>query len=315
MKKSLFFNSGPYGFSFIMIISSMLILASCKSGGGEEEKDNAIEVVTNLMDFQMIDEIPAGWNTFHYMNKSQETHFILLDKYPEGKHIEDGKKEVVPVFQSGMDLINAGKPDEAMAEFGKLPGWFSDIVFVGGSGLVSPDHSSLTTLKLDPGYYVMECYVKMPNGTFHGTMGMLKAFTVVDTINTNEPPVPTVHITLSGDDGMTVSDSIQKGKNIFSVFFKDQKVYENFVGHDVHLARLEANSSLDALEKWMNWADPKGLITPAPEELVFMGGVNDMPAGRTGYFTVDLEPGNYALIAEVPNTSEKGLLKTFTVSE
>jgi hypothetical protein len=29
--------------------------------------------------------------------------------------------------------------------------------------------------------------------------------------------------------------------------------------------------------------------------------LNDMPAGSHGHFTVDLQPGDYAFIAEVPN--------------
>ena len=40
-----------------------------------------------------------------------------------------------------------------------------------------------------------------------------------------------------------------------------------------------------------------------------------MPTGSTGYFTVTLEPGNYAMISEVPNTLSKNMLKTFVVSE
>ena len=65
----------------------------------------------------------------------------------------------------------------------------------------------------------------------------------------------------------------------------------------------------------MNWADPKGLITPSPEGFTFLGGVNDMPAGNTGYFEVNLKPGNYAFISEVPNALSKNMLKTFVVTE
>jgi len=65
----------------------------------------------------------------------------------------------------------------------------------------------------------------------------------------------------------------------------------------------------------MNWTDPKGLITPAPKGITFLGGVNDMPAGSTGYFTVTLEPGNYTLISEVPNALSKKMLKTFVIAE
>lgn len=101
----------------------------------------------------------------------------------------------------------------------------------------------------------------------------------------------------------------------FSVFFKDQTVHENFSGHDINLAKIDETVDLAGLEQWMNWADPKGLIEPAPTGVNFMGGVNNMPAGGKGYFTVNLEPGKYVLISEVPNTLSKNMLKTFEVSD
>ena len=91
--------------------------------------------------------------------------------------------------------------------------------------------------------------------------------------------------------------------------------HENFVGHDLNLVKLSDDSNLDALESWMNWADPKGLITPAPDGVKFLGGVNDLPEGSTGYFQVNLEPGNYAWISEVPNAASKKMLKTFSVED
>ena len=94
-----------------------------------------------------------------------------------------------------------------------------------------------------------------------------------------------------------------------------EKSHENFIWHDLNLVKLSDSANEDELEAWMNWADPKGLITPAPNGVTFLGGVNDMPAESIGYFTVDLEPGRYAFISEVPNTKSKGLFKTFEVVE
>lgn len=96
-----------------------------------------------------------------------------------------------------------------------------------------------------------------------------------------------------------------------AVHFKDQAVHENFLGHDVNLVKLEENTDLEALARWINWADPKGLETPAPA--TFLGGSQQMNAGNTAYFTVNLKPGRYAWIAEVPDPASKGMLKTFTV--
>lgn len=307
---------------FLLIGLSLMSIPACindnkseKKEQDEVKKDRSIEIITEVMDFQTVDEITSGWHTFRYINKSYETHFYLFDKYPEGKTIGDGEREVAPTFQKGMDLINEGKVEEGYAEFNKLPAWFFEVVYSGGSGLLSPGQTGLTTIKLEPGYYVIECYVKMENGMFHSTMGMVKELIVTDSITDNSYPKPDIKISISSTEGIAFNEPIRSGKQTFSVHFKDQVVHENFVGHDVNLVRLSKNANLEALEKWMNWADPKGLITPAPEGFTFLGGVNDMPAGSIGYFTAILESGNYALVAEVPNTLSKNMLKTFVVSE
>lgn len=308
--------------NLLLLLVLLQIIQSCefdkkpdKKEQVEVIKENIIEIVTNDMDFQTLDTIPSGWNTFRYINNSNETHFFLMDKYPEGKTILDFEKEITPPFQNGMDLIVQGKSNEAFEEFSKLPEWYSEVIYSGGSGLVSPKSSSLTTLKLESGNYIMECYVKMPNGKFHTSMGMVKTITVTTKDSGNSLPKETININISSNEGIVYDQPIAKGDQVFLVYFKDQIVHENFVGHDVNLVKLDKDANIEILEKWMNWVDPKGLISPAPKGFTFLGGVNDMPAGSTGYFTANLEPGSYVLISEVPSAINKNMLKTFTVVE
>jgi hypothetical protein len=146
-------------------------------------------------------------------------------------------------------------------------------------------------------------------------MGMTKDIVVTSSDSGNKEPKADIAIDISSTEGIVFNDTIRAGKHTFSVFYKDQIVHENFVGHDINLVKIAENADLKELENWMNWADPKGLIEPAPMAFTFLGGVNDMPAGSIGYFTPTLEIGNYALISEVPNASSKNMLKTFVVSE
>ena len=299
-----------------------LLIQSCKNdkkqaqpNSVEVEKENVIEIITENMDFQMPDTITSGWNTFRYKNLSPQTHFFLVDKYPEGKTSEDAENLVAPVFDSAMKLITEGKTEEGFAEFSNLPEWFSEVVFVGGSGLLSPGKVGETVLNLKPGKYIIECYVKMSNGVFHTSMGMTKDIVVTKTDSGNKELKGDIEIIISSADGIVFNDSISSGKHIFSVYYKDQTVHENFVGHDINLVKLNENADLKELENWMNWADPKGLIEPAPSTITFLGGVNDMPAENRGYFVATLEPGKYALISEVPETIRKNMLKTFIVSK
>ncbi|WP_051435903.1 hypothetical protein [Tenacibaculum sp. 47A_GOM-205m] len=309
----------------IVIGCFIVLFNACKSDKKENQnttiipteqkakKKNVITIITESMDFQMADTIPSGWNTFKYLNKSPQTHFFLVDKYPEGKNSEDAKKFVAPVFDEAMKLINEGNPKKGFEEFKKLPEWFSEVTFLGGSGLLSPEKTGETILYLKPGNYMLECYVKMSNGVFHSSMGMVKDLVVSNKDSGNSEPEADANITISSTEGIILKDSVFAGKRTFSVLFKDQTVYESFVGHDINLVKLQNKTDLKNLEKWMNWAEPKGLIEPAPSDVIFLGGVNDMPAGNKGYFTAILDKGIYGLISEVPKPSDKKLFITFEV--
>ena len=279
----------------------------------EAKAENVIEVISENMEFQVQDTIPSGWNLFRYKNLSTQTHFIVFDKYPEGKTLDTVKSKVIPYFDSGMKLLNEGKTEEGFAEFAKLPTWFGQVSFQGGTGLVSPGKTAESIIYLEPGDYFMECYVKMENGIFHASMGMIEPFVVSGANSGLGEPTADVEISISSTEGIVFNDSIRPGEHVFSVAFKDQIVHENFAGHDVNLVKMEEGADPVILEKWMNWVDPRGLIEPAPPGFTFLGGVNNMPGGNRGYFKARLEPGTYALISEVPEASKKNMLKIFTI--
>jgi hypothetical protein len=237
-------------------------------------------------------------------------HFAVIERMPEGQGLTSHQAEVAPVFQG------AGDMNAALAKFGELPPWFGEIVFLGGPGLTSPGQTSQTTVYLEPGTYLLECYVKTA-GVFHSynpepmVNGMVHQFEVTAEASEAVEPTSTLQVEVSSADGIVVSGSPTRGEHIIAVQFADQTVHENFVGHDVHLVRLPAGVEPGELERWMDWTQPGGLESPAPA--VFLGGVNEMPAGSTGYFAATLVPGNYVLIAEVPGTEVKGMLQAFRV--
>lgn len=299
----------------------ILGLIACDSGNKQaeteasaEEPKPVMEIVTETMDFQMPDTIPSGWYVWKYRNNSNQTHFILIDDYPDQITLDSIQEKILPVFGNGITLINEGKPEDGFAEFGKLPAWFSEIKWRGGVGLVSPETTAETILHLDPGVYFVECYVKMNTGMFHTNMGMIKKLVVSDEVSNLPEPIANISIRLSSDNGIATTPPTVPGYYIFGVHAESQKIHENFVNHDLNLVKLEENANLQALESWMDWRDPKGLIEPAPEGVTFLGGVNDLPEGGSGYFSADLVPGKYAFISEVPNASQKNLLQVFEIT-
>lgn len=306
-----------------IVLAVALVLAGCgpkDTSADRNQSDAAAEQVVNVvargLTFEAPSEILSGWTTFRFRNESPMVHFALIEKLPNGQGIESQQRDAAPVFQEGMDLLNAGDADAAMAKFGDVPAWFGQIVYLGGPGLTSPGHVSEATVKLKPGTYLLECYMKT-NGVFHSynpdstSYGMVHEFTVTADSSQQQEPTAQIAVEVSSKTGFTMSGTPAAGRQTFSVTFVDQIAHENFVGHDVHVARLPEDADIDNLEQWMDWRQPGGLQTPSPVE--FVGGLNEMPAGSHGYFTVNLEPGRYALVSEVPGIQAKGLLRTFMV--
>ena len=275
-----------------------------------------VDVIARGMTLVAPDEIPSGWTTFRFRNETPMIHFAVVERLPDGQGIESQQAEVAPVFQDGLDLLSAGEVDAALRRFGDLPAWFGEIVFLGGPGLTSPGRTSQATVFLEPGTYLLECYVKT-NGVFHSynpdpsINGMVHEFTVTDESSEAVEPSSTIQIEISTAGGIEVEGKLVPGEHTVAVRFVDQTVHENFVEHDIHLVRITDDLDIAELERWMDWRQPMGLQTPAPA--VFLGGSNEMPAGTTGYFTVVLESGDYAWVSEVPGSSDKGMLKLFSI--
>lgn len=309
----------------ILVVSVFLVpLISCKNNKEDSQHqketiantnkpENIIEVVTNEMDFQIPSRIESGWTTFKYNNKSTETHFFIFEKMPEGVTIENYNNELIPPFKAAFNHLLNDEMEEAMKEFEKIPAWWNDVKLGGGVGLISPKSIAESTIYMHPGTYVMECYVRMPNGMPHAFYGMLKEIEVTEEKNNNREPSYDYKISISSIEGITFQDSIKAGDYQLAINFKDQKQYETLLGHDVNLVRLKNISKLDTLANWINAANIKAFRTPVPEGLTFLGGVEDLEEGETGYFKTQLKKGTYVLISEIPNALERKMYKIFTV--
>lgn len=320
--------SSALAFAFPLLV----FVACAESGNYETVADRPTPDAPGLVELTAVgftfeggpDTVPAGWTTVRLNNPSELTHFAWMARYPEGRGIEDHQSELAPVFQEAMNLRNAGNSEAAQAKLGELPEWMADLVSVGGPGLVAGGgESTEVTVYLKPGTYIIECYVKT-GGVYHsaprgeGRHGMVYELIVTGPEPAGgaagQPPVePTIDVAISKDGGITRADSatVPAGTHLVAVHFEDQAPHEHFLGHDVHVARIDEDTNLDSLAAWMDWRAPRGLETPAPAR--FVGGIEELAAGETGYFTVTLEPGTYAFVSEVPEPRAKGMLQTFSV--
>jgi len=329
--------------SWIVVLLAVAILSACDSGeneplpeepaaaadeseaGATERQDadasdaamgpNVVTIRAVGKTFEGPDELPSGWTTFRFENASNMLHFGIIDVPPPDVSIEDFDV-LTDLFQQAMDAMNAGDEETTNALFASFPAWTSQLGRMGGPGFLSAGLVGETTVYLEPGEYIMECYIKSA-GIFHttrpapGEYGMLLPFTVTRQPNGATEPEANVTVSISNNGYAITGGELRRGDNQIRVEFAEQQALPSFTGNDIHVVRVTDADSLAKTGAWMDWRSPEGLEDPPPA--VFLGGVNDMPAGSTAYFNVNLEAGDYAFIAEVPDPLSMGLVLPFSI--
>jgi hypothetical protein len=289
----------------------LVALGSAAPLGAQQPAPNGapvLEITATDYAFRAPASAAAGWTTIRFTNEGEEPHFVFMSRLPEGRTIDDYERELSPVFARAWEAVRGGaSPDDALqALTDELPAWFPDLGMVGGPGLAAAGRTTHTVLRLEPGNYVLECYVKTADGKIHYMEGMIRPLTVTAARTTTAAPAPDVTVTLS-NDGIELAGDVAAGTRVFAVHWKENP--EQGFGHSAHLARLEPDTRVEDVVAWMNWFSATGLAAPAPAE--FIGGLHFMPTGETAYFIADLEPGRYLLVSE--STAHLGVHREFIV--
>jgi uncharacterized cupredoxin-like copper-binding protein len=311
----------------MIVLAAGLLLQGCSEDRRSEQEAAAppqpppqpfvVEITAIGKTFQGPAEIPSGWTTFRFVNASNMIHFAMIDVPPDGISTREMSDTVMEYFQEAMDGMNAGDEEAVNAAFAKFPEWINELGRMGGPGMLSPGRIGQATVYLEPGRYLLECYVKS-DGVFHtnspgpGQLGMLMDLVVTEAGNGAPEPEAGVTLAIRNSGFELVGGELTAGRNTIRVDFVEQQALPSFVGNDVHLMRVDDADSLAKAGSWMDWRSKDGLEDPSP--VTFLGGINDLPAGTHGYFTVDLEPGDYAFIAEMPGPHAAGFVLPFSVS-
>ncbi len=291
-----------------------LCFISCKKETAKEqhstktEHDEFVQIVAKDFKFHMPDTINSGWNNIQFKNEGHAEHFYLFFKVPDTLTFGQYQRDVGKPFQIVLDSLNNGVSIErAVKLLGELipTYYFTSVSAMGGCGVVSPKLTANNTIYLDPGKYIVECYIK-EKGVFHSILGMTKQLMVSE--NKTETIEPTSNYSIEiTNHKYQIKGNLRKGENIIKVNFKEQP--EAGLGNDVHLIKLEENTDLNKVMDWLNWMNVEGMQPKAPVQL--LGGTQEMPIGHTAYFTIHLEQGNYAWIAE--NYGALGMVEKFTI--
>ncbi|MBR9990947.1 MAG: hypothetical protein KFH98_14390 [Gemmatimonadetes bacterium] len=268
-----------------------------------------VEITAIDYAFQAPETVPAGWNTIRFTNDGEEPHFVFMSRLPEGTTLADYETQASAAFSRGWTARRDGNASEEEALgmiMESLPPWFADLRMVGGPGFLASGLTSEVVFHLEPGRYVLECYVKTADGEIHYMEGMIRPMEVTAPEPLVATPRPDIRVTLT-NDGMRVEGDLTAGRRVVAVHAQENP--EVGFGHSAHLARLDADTDIDDVVQWMNWLAIDGMRAPAP--VPFLGGIHAMPTGETAYFAVDLQPGRYLFISEA--TAHLGMLHEFTV--
>lgn len=303
-----------------LLASAVAILGLAACGGETQETITPNENVLNLrvqgLKFVGPSEIESGWTTIRIDNTGGMTHHALVYRLPDGITPEMLDEQVVRPIQASLTATIEGDPQKAAAIAATIPAWVGELVWMGGPGMMSDGVTGEANMYLEPGNYVVECYVKS-NGVQHnynpvpGELGMVFPLTVLPDNGGMEEPEANVTLELTNGGYKIADGSFRAGKNIVRARFIEQQAYNDFVGHDAHVFRIEADTDIEAAARWPDFFPADGQQTPAPVK--FVGGIHDMPQGTTGYFALELEPGEYGITAEIPDAKGKGFFQRFSV--
>ena len=294
-------------------------LWSCTDAQHEPDQiaQNVMELEIDGLSFIGPDEIASGWTTIRINNDSGMEHFGLVYRLPDGVTGEMIGEQVVKPIQHSLTASIAGDTEKAAQIMSTIPAWVADIVYLGGPGMMSSGVNGEATMYLEPGNYIVECYVKT-NGVQHnyhpepGMHGMVLPFTVLERDGGMAEPEANVTLDITNAGYAISSGEFLPGENNVRVNFVEQQLYNNFVGHDAHVFRIDEETDVGATAKWIDFFPNDGQQTPAPAH--FVGGIHDMPQGSTAYFKLNLEEGEYGVVAEVPDAMGAGLFTRFSVA-
>jgi hypothetical protein len=216
-------------------------------------------------------EVASGLVTTVLYNDGDQPHQAQLGKFLPGKGVAD--------FTA---LLTDPNPGAVLSVFES---------FTGGPNVVAPGDSQTTKQDLDPGDYLVLCFVTDPaTGMPHFAMGMYAGFSVVGEQQQGDIDA-SQQVSAIDDMRFVVPDELRTDSLV---------QFDNHASKDVHeftIGRLHEGMTADDVQKWA-----AGLATaPGPAPFDDAGGAGALSPGGREWFRLDLEPGRYVALCLVPD--------------
>jgi len=272
-------------------VATLFTLAGCQSSNTTHDTPAAAAPTINLITVTASDfhfdapaETPAGPTTIRLVNNGPSIHHVQLLKLEDGKTPDDF-----------IAALKAGGPE---------PRW---AVPAGGPNPPEVGSSTSTTVMLDAGNYAIVCFVPSADGVPHLMKGMVRPLKVTAATGPAAAEPSADLVVKLVDFDFELSGPLTAGHHVIRV--------ENGGAqpHEIALVQLKPGKQpMDFAE----WGEKQQ--GPAPGAL--FGGVSGIMPGAHAFATVDLPPGDYALLCFVPDMKDgkphfvHGMAKKITVS-
>ena len=215
----------------------------------------------------------------------------------------------VELHQASLAKLSAGQTISDFLTTLMTPTAGVTTTFVAGPQAIAPGDETGVTTFLEPGSYVMLCFIPSPDGTPHFAKGMVAPLTVADS---GAPVVdlPAADTSISaGEFAFIDAPPSTAGRHVFRFENKGQQ------DHEVVLVELDPGMTAIDFVKSFDPAAPPGPPPGRP-----MGGVTGASPGARAMFEADLEAGaRYAYICFVSDPesgkthAELGMTREFSV--
>ncbi len=228
---------------------------------------NVVTVIAKDYAFDMPTTIPAGLTTFRLVDKGKEPHHLFVMKLEEGKKASDMLAALQAAGPAG----------------GPPPKWMHPVG--GPNAPVAGGGESNATLVLDPGEYAAFCVIPTPKGAPHFMLGMIKGFTVTPAVKRSAAVLPKADLTITLKDyDFVLSRPLTSGRHVIAVTNSASQP------HELVINRFGPGQSNVQFAAWGE--KPNGKTIPARP----MGGLTDIPPGKTVVIEGTFPPGRYGFV-------------------
>lgn len=258
------------------LLAFALALAAC---GGGSATIPTVSVEAADFSFALPDSVAGGRTRVLLANKGKESHHVQFLRLNEG------------VTMAQFEAALRQNPEGALAL----------VALEGGAGSVGPGDQSEAVVDLQPGQYAVVCFIPSPDGVPHLAKGMIKPLTVGGAA-AKQPREPKSVATVSMTDfGFSQLENLRADKATLKVVNKGQEP------HEMGVLRLKGVPAAQVKQMLSAPPPPAGAAPPpGPPPFEEAGGLQAVMPGATGWTTLNLKAGEYALVCFVPSPKNRG---------